>query len=257
MIVSVILAALLPAQTVLAPEVARCVVGADGAAVCGFGCVEGPSGRVACAAEPGGVCAADTDGVLRCSPPTGMSIRLPFTPATCVRGADGGAACGYACVVDGSGRGHCANTADGACITSPSGTAVCTRLPEQTRVVLLNDVVAPSCVRDRDGAVVCGYACQEGAAGRPRCATTPDGACAVDKAGVVTCTRFAPASRLYVGGPIEASCVRGARGVNVCGYGCAAGGDGNARCSQTPFGTCAKQTNGVVRCFPEDDATSR
>jgi hypothetical protein len=243
----------LPAQTALLPvEAAQCVVGADGVVVCGFGCAEAPGGRVLCAAEPGGVCAVDTDGVLRCSPPTGQSIRLPLLPATCVRGADGGAACGYACVVDGAGRAHCANTADGACLVSPGGRATCTRLPERNRLVLLNDVVAPQCQTDRDGDVVCGYACQKSAAGTVGCASTPDGACIVDTRGDVACTRFEAANRLYVGGPPQATCVRGARGINACGYGCVASTDGTARCSASPFGICARQTSGLVRCFPDD-----
>jgi hypothetical protein len=245
----------LPSQ-VLAPnadfERATCDTDATGAVVCGFGCLKAPDGHVTCAAEPGRRCALSTDGTVACSAPTGIQLRLPAVQAECITGADGFVRCGYACISDKAGNAHCADTADGACGLSTSGHARCTRLSQQQRVVLLETAVQPSCLRDTAGGVTCGFACVRGASGHVRCATTPDGACRDDVSGAVVCTAFSPQQRLYVGPPIEATCLKGANGHAACGYGCAAAKDGRARCSASPFGACGVGANGLVRCFPQE-----
>lgn len=240
---------------VLAPsadfERAQCIVDVAGVVVCGFGCAESASGQVRCAQEPGGTCTDDVDGQVVCSKPTGIGVRLPLVPAQCLEGADGQVACGYACVVDGAGKAHCANTADGACAVSPGGLARCTKLNLVKRTVLLVDPVRPGCGRETDGGVVCGYDCVKASTGKVRCASTPDGACGQSTDGVVTCTNFDPEKRLYVGTPIQSECLTGAAGHATCGYGCVRDKTGKAFCSSSPFGACAVRSDGHARCFPK------
>jgi hypothetical protein len=248
-----ILLAALPTQ-VLGPntdfERATCETDNTGAVVCGFGCLTTSRGQISCASEPGGRCEQSADGTVVCSEPTGIQLRLPPVPAVCVAGADGHVRCGYSCVTDKDGRTQCADTPDGACGLSAAGHARCTRLSMRQRVVVLEAPVRPDCVRDSTGGVVCGFDCQRGANGSVRCANTPDGACLADRTGAVVCTEFNPNQRLYVGPPIEAECLRGANGHAACGYGCAAGKDGRAHCSPSPFGACGVTSSGNVRCFP-------
>lgn len=231
---------------------AECVADKDGLVTCGFGCMTGPRGDVLCAEEPGGTCLADAAGEITCSPPTGLVIRLPLTPATCKRGADGSVACGYACVVDGAGQPVCANTPDGACLVASNGRAGCSELPTSRRLMILTDRIEPQCKRDGAGGVVCGYGCASSPRGHVRCASTPDGACASDKAGSITCTDFDVGQRIFLGPPPQASCLKGADGHVECGYGCVREVTGNARCSTSPLGACATGADGHASCFPDD-----
>ena len=255
----VIAVAVFAATQVLAPSVdfekAQCLVESDGGIVCGFGCVESPSGKVRCAQEPGGTCAVNVDASVVCAKALGISLRLPLVPAQCLKGANGRVACGYACVVGGDGRSRCANTPDGACAVAPSGKALCTKFDAARRTILLLDQVKPQCVRETDGGVACGYQCVKASTGQARCANTPDGACAQSTDGTVACTGFDPTHRLYVGDPPKSQCLTGAAGFAACGYGCVRDTVGRARCSESPFGACAVKSDGHVRCFPEDQET--
>lgn len=59
-----------PATRVVAgglPE-AECMRGADGQAVCGYGCAKGSNGRAVCAPSPFMACGQGADGVARCGP---------------------------------------------------------------------------------------------------------------------------------------------------------------------------------------------
>ena len=243
----------LPVVPAASTKKAACLVGATGQIECGFGCERSASGKVGCASEPGGVCSADVTGRVECSEPLGLTIRLPLTKARCISGADGSVGCGYDCVVDVVGAVHCANSPDGACAVSPTGQATCTRFDLSRRVFVLDAVPTPECLRSTDGDVRCGFGCVKGARGFVRCALTPDGACRAGVDGVVVCTDFDPAQRIFLGAPPDASCVRDARGRAVCGYGCATDSIGGARCSRSPFGACGRRTDGFVRCFPDDD----
>jgi hypothetical protein len=231
---------------------AECVADKAGRVTCGFGCITGPRGDVQCAEEPGGTCLADAAGLITCTPPTGLTIRVPLTPAGCKQGADGTVACGYDCVIDAAGSPVCANTPDGACLVSPTGVAGCSDLPPARRLVLLTDRIAPECRRNGAGGVVCGFGCVESPRGEVRCAKTPDGACAADKAGSLVCTEFDIRQRIFLGPPPQSMCLKGAEGRAVCGYGCVREANGNARCSASPLGACATGANGHARCFPDD-----
>jgi hypothetical protein len=238
--------------TTLTSPQAECVVDKTGRVTCGFGCVTSARGEARCAEEPGGSCLADAAGEISCSAPTGLTLRLPLTTAMCQQGADGTVACGYDCVIDGGGRPMCANTPDGACLVSPQGTAVCTELPPHLRLILLTERLEPECRRDGAGSVFCGFGCTENARGEVRCASTPDGRCAADKAGTLVCTDFDTRQRLFIGPPPQSMCLKGADGRAVCGYGCAREANGGARCSMSPLGICATGANGHARCFPDD-----
>jgi hypothetical protein len=45
-----------------------CMTGSDGMTVCGWDCKAGTTGRVSCAAMPGGQCAQGSDGHVYCTP---------------------------------------------------------------------------------------------------------------------------------------------------------------------------------------------
>lgn len=239
----------LPVVPAVSTAQAECVGDADGTLHCGFSCTKTARGRVGCADEPGGACVEDTDGSVTCSAPLGVTLHLPLTTARCVDGADGSVGCGYACVVDGAGRVHCANSPDGACAVSPAGRAACTRLDLHRRVFVLDTVPQPQCLQGGDGGVACGYGCVKAPGGGVRCARTPDGACRAGSDGVVVCTDFDPARRVFLGAPPAATCLRDARGRATCGYGCVTATTGQAHCSASPFGACARRSDGHVRCF--------
>jgi hypothetical protein len=243
----------LPVVPAVSTAKAECVSDADGAVSCGFSCQKTARGRVGCAAEPGGSCIEDVDGSVTCSAPIGVTLHLPLTAATCIDGADGSVGCGYGCVVDGAGRVHCANSPDGACAVSPAGRATCTRFDLTRRVFVLDGVPPPRCLLAGDGGVTCGYGCVKAPRGVVRCARTPDGACRAGGDGVIACTDFDPARRVFLGAPPEATCLRDARGRATCGYGCVTATSGVARCSASPFGICARRSDGHVRCFPDDE----
>lgn len=246
-------AQVLPVVPAVSTQKAGCLTDADGAVRCGFSCTRSARGQVACAQEPGGSCLEGTDGTLTCSAPLGLTLHLPLTRAACRNGADGRVGCGYGCVVDAVGEVHCANSPDGACAVSPAGQATCTRFDLDQRVFVLTAPVTPGCLQDKDGGVRCGFACVKSPRGSVRCATTPDGACRADRDGVVVCTDFQPDKRVYLGAPPPTTCVRGARGQAACGYDCTTDTTGGARCSASPFGACARRSDGHVRCFPDDD----
>ena len=46
---------------------------------------------------------------------------------------------------------------------------------------------------------------------------------------------------------------RNARGHAACGYGCTTHTTGGASYSASPFGACARRSDGHVRCSPDDD----
>jgi hypothetical protein len=109
-----------------------------------------------------------------------------------------------------------------------------------------------SCIVGADGKAVCGYACIAGADGRAVCAQAPGGACLQGADGHVVCS--APPAR---SAPLQlaeraAQCVRGANGRVACGFACATGADGVARCAATSDGACLQGSDGHVVCTQLD-----
>ncbi len=157
-----------------------------------------------------------------------------WPPATCVRGNDGVARCGYDCRTGGDGHTVCADTPSGRCGVGADEVAVCTQHP--TQLPNVGSWPPAECSQGGDGHVACGYHCQVGGDGVAACANTPNGRCAVDNEGHAICSRFAFLPS--VGSWPRAACVRGGDGHIACGYACRTGGDGVAVCADTPNGSC-------------------
>lgn len=105
---------------------------------------------------------------------------------------------------------------------------------------------APECMTGSDGRNVCGYNCKLGSAGQVACADTPEGVCANNADGSVSC------SRLASGGPAAAlpppECRMGSDGRNVCGYNCRLGSRGFVYCASHPDYHCRLNADGTFTC---------
>lgn len=154
------------------PPAPKCL--ADGAAACGYNCVN-RMGRVACAQTPMGVCRPRADNTIVCAdpPPEVYGVLGNKTPRMECLDLLEQTACGYNCVEQGGGL---------ACNTTPFG--VCDKR-ETTPVCFDPDKFVicaggastpkPSCVHHA-GRVVCGYKCAVFGS-TAACAKTPGGSC--------------------------------------------------------------------------------
>ena len=104
-------------------ESPTCLVQGNGQQVCGFNCVRGGDGVVACAERAADICAVGGNGKAVCS--VGLFSATKGAKPECRRGGNGEVACGFACRVGGDGRAVCANSEDGTCVVGGDGRVVC------------------------------------------------------------------------------------------------------------------------------------
>jgi hypothetical protein len=170
------------------------------------------------------------------------------TPA-CVRQNDR-LACGFHCASN-LDEVACAQTPDGLCAATPSAVA-CWDPPPDVRMIMqsrADDLPQPSCITSINGAA-CGYFCER-TGDQVACAATPFGACAT-RFGVLRCWDPAPEVRWQMEAQNDlerASCERTLDKV-ACGYACVSTLK-NARCAQTPWGTCTRSFDSIACWDPQ------
>ncbi len=109
---------------------------------------------------------------------------------------------------------------------------------------------APSCRMGSDGRQACGYNCRIGSDGVAACADTPNGTCAIDSSGQVTCSQLGggPRGGMLIGAGPKPECRMGSNGRNTCGYNCRLGSGGSFFCASRPDGQCAMNSDGTWTC---------
>jgi hypothetical protein len=178
------------------PKSAQCLKSQDGHVSCGYRCFENLAGHAICAQTPDGMCLMESGRVLCSEVDAAPWTIVNSERAECSKDATGQVACGYGCRQSVDGHGRCAQTPDGACAADDFGRVVCTEFKVESRLVELSEIPPPTCTNEDGGQPVCGYQCLKASDGSTRCATTSDGACALDSAGHVVCSDFASATRL-------------------------------------------------------------
>lgn len=103
---------------------------------------------------------------------------------TCLLGSDGRQACGYHCRLGSDGQSACANTPDGTCALGSDGHVQCSQVAAGGGGAA---APPPQCRMSSNGTNVCGYNCQYASNGEVSCASRPDGYCAHNSDGSVTC----------------------------------------------------------------------
>ncbi len=99
-------------------------------------------------------------------------------------GANGVQACGYNCRLGADGQTACANSPDGVCALGADGHVVCSQV---AAAPVGPGAPPPQCRMSSNGTHVCGYNCVYASSGKVSCATRPDGRCALNSDGSVTC----------------------------------------------------------------------
>jgi hypothetical protein len=158
--------------------------------------------------------------------------------------------CGFHCTSN-LNQAACAQTPEGMCAATPSQ-VVCWDPPPDVRMIMhsdRDDLPQPSCITSINGAA-CGYDCQR-TGDQVACAATPMGACAT-RFGVLRCWDPAPEVRWQMEAQNDlerASCERTLDKV-ACGYACVSTLK-NARCAQTPWGTCTRSFDSIACWDPQ------
>ncbi len=109
-------------------------------------------------------------------------------------------------------------------------------------------VPTPECKMGSDGKNACGYHCMMGADGRVACADTPDGTCAMNANGTVTCTRLLGKAEPDRSGWPAPEKKFNSDGTWTFGYNCQYGSNGRWYCSSRPDGHCALNSDGTFSC---------
>ncbi len=237
--ISVVVAVLL--SQAVGPE----CISVGGQRVCGYHCLQTPSGG-ACAQTPDGLCKRGDHDQLRCFDPPLFLKRVygdKLPAPTCVsRGMN--MACGYHCASDGDVVG-CAKTPFGQCIANWSK-VTCFDPPVEVYGVYGTKLPETECIA-RGRQLACGYHCTAGGDPMIGCSKTPFGTCA-EKGGSVTC--FDPDKYVICSmgkATPKPECVYQS-GNYTCGYDCKIA-LGLVGCAKTPAGTCNAEGTGQPVCF--------
>jgi hypothetical protein len=109
-----------------------------------------------------------------------------------------------------------------------------------------------SCVQSGTGESACGYSCKVSSMGSVACARTPQGACAMNSYGRISCFDPSPEVRRWMqrtGQLVTASCKVSSTGTIACGYECKLNSTGGAQCAATPLGACAVNSYSRLQCW--------
>jgi hypothetical protein len=102
----------------------------------------------------------------------------------CLMSSNGTQACGYNCRLGADGQAACANSPDGICALGSDGRVTCSQVAGGGHP---GGAPPPECRMSSDGTNVCGYNCMHSSGGQVSCASRPDGHCAFNSDGTLSC----------------------------------------------------------------------
>ena len=123
---------------------------------------------------------------LGCATPGGQVAAAGPSASECKMDASGRQVCGYHCQMGSDGQVACANSADGTCAMGSDGHVACSQAPAPAASAAAGPKA--ECKMGSDGKQTCGFHCQMGSNGRIYCASTAEGACAMNSNGTYSCT---------------------------------------------------------------------